>query len=287
MSKIAIFTDSGCQIEIKGDHPGIYVAPLCITMHDRAYLDQYEINSIDVFKEMARVDQIVMTSQPPLGSMIEVLTEIKKDGYDEVIGVSIATGLSSTMTSMQIAADNVDIPITLVDSHATARIQKELVLTARKLADLGKNSAEIKAILDEMVKDSRTIIMVPNLEHLKKGGRITPAVALLAGLLKVVPVMELNHELGGKIDTLGKVRTVKKAIKTLADRMIELGVNSKDYVFAIEHVLAEDSANSLKAYLEEKIGPADILVRELPAVVGAHMGVGGVGVQFIKKCPFA
>ena len=191
------------------------------------------------------------------------------------------------MTSMQIAADNVDIPITLVDSHATARIQKELVLTARKLADLGKNSAEIKAILDEMVKNSRTIIMVPNLEHLKKGGRITPAVALLAGLLKVVPVMELNHELGGKIDTLGKVRTVKKAIKTLADRMIELGVNSKDYVFAIEHVLAEDSANSLRAYLEEKIGPADILVRELPAVVGAHMGVGGVGVQFIKKYPFA
>ena len=77
MSKIAIFTDTGSQIEIKGDHPGIYVAPLCITMHDRAYLDQYEINSIDVFKEMDRVDQIVKTSQPPLGSMIEVLTQIK------------------------------------------------------------------------------------------------------------------------------------------------------------------------------------------------------------------
>ena len=69
--------------------------------------------------------------------------------------------------------------------------------------------------------------------------------------------------------------------------MIELGVNSKDYVCAIEHVRAEESANSLKAYLEEKIGPADILVRELPAVVGAHMGIGGVGVQFIKKYPFA
>ncbi len=59
--------------------------------------------------------------------------------------------------------------------------------------------------------------MVPNLEHLKRGGRITPAVARLAGLLKIVPVMELNYELGGKIDSLAKVRTLKKATRKLAN----------------------------------------------------------------------
>ena len=64
-----------------------------------------------------------------------------------------------------------------------------------------------------MVEHSGTVIMVPNLDHLKKGGRITPAVALLAGMLKIVPVMELNYKLGGKIDTLTKVRTVKKATR--------------------------------------------------------------------------
>ena len=53
--------------------------------------------------------------------------------------------------------------------------------------------------------------MVPNLDHLKKGGRITPAVAALAGLLKIVPIMKLNYSLGGKIDSFGKVRTAKKA----------------------------------------------------------------------------
>lgn len=285
MSRIAVFTDSGAQIEINAEHPSIYVAPLSITIDGRAYLDQLEINSIDVFRRMQEDDQlIVKTSQPSLGSMIKVLTQIKKDGYDEVIGISIASGLSSTITSMRIAADNADIPITLVDSHGTARIQRELVETASKLIKMGKSSAEIKTILDDMVQDSRTIIMVPNLDHLKRGGRITPGVALLAGMLKIVPVMELNHELGGKIDTLTKVRTVKRAIRTLADRMIELGVNNVDYVFAIEDVLAEESADKLRYYLESKIGPADILVRELPAVVGAHMGIGGVGVQFIKKC---
>lgn len=282
MSKIAILTDSGCQMDIKGEHEDIYVSPLTITMEGRTYLDQLEITSLEVFEHMHETDCMVMTSQPPLGELVKSLEEIKRDGYDEVLGICIATGLSSTLNGMQLAAHTVGLPITIVDSHATARIQKVLVETAHRLIKNGCGVARAKEILDAMVMQSRTIIMVPNLRHLKRGGRITPAVALLAGMLKIVPVMELNHDLGGRIDTLRNVRTVKRAVRTLADRMIELGVNAKDYKFAIEHVLADDYASELRAYLEEKIGQCDIVVRELPAVVGAHMGVGGVGVQFIK-----
>lgn len=65
--------------------------------------------------------------------------------------------------------------------------------------------------------------------------------------------------------------------------MLELGVNAKDYLFTIEHVLCEDYAIEVKNKLEEVIGECEVVVRELPAVVGAHMGVGGVGCQFIKK----
>ena len=73
--------------------------------------------------------------------------------------------------------------------------------------------------------------MVPNLEHLKKGGRITPAVAALAGLLKIVPIMKLNYSLGGKIDSFGKVRTAKKANLKIIDHMVnECKVNNKNYV---------------------------------------------------------
>ena len=134
-----------------------------------------------------------------------------------------------------------------------------------------------------MIEHSGTIIMAPNLEHLKKGGRITPAVALLASMLKIVPVMELNYDLGGKIDVLGKVRTLSKAKATLVNRMVELGVNAKEYKVTIEHVLCESSALEVKQIVLEKIGNVELELRELPAVVGAHMGVGGMGVQYIKK----
>ena len=135
-----------------------------------------------------------------------------------------------------------------------------------------------------MVEDSATVIMAPNLDHLKKGGRITPAVALLGNLLKIVPVMKLNYELGGKIDTLDKVRTVKKANLKIVDHLVnECGLNNKDFIIAIEHVLVDDLAHQMKQAIIDRIGECEITVRELPAVVGAHMGVGGVGYQYIKK----
>ena len=233
---------------------------------------------------MEKDDIMVMTSQPSTGSLQEAVQKIKEQGYSHIIGLPIATGLSSTMNGMKLACDMLEMPVTLVDTKGTASNQKYLVEVAAKLAGEGKSPEEIKEILEKLVEDSATIIMVPNLEHLKKGGRITPAVATLAGLLKIVPIMKLNYDLGGKIDTFGKVRTAKKANLKIIDHMVnDCKVNNKDYVFAIEHVLCEDLALEMKQKLIEQIGECEILVRELPAVVGAHMGIGGIGYQYIRK----
>lgn len=284
MTRIAILADSGCQIELtQYENQGIYIVPLCITMKNHTYLDQQDITSLEVFETMEKEDIMVMTSQPATGELVNVLQRIKDAGYDEVIGLPIATGLSSTLNGMKVAAEMVDIPITLIDTKGTAGNQKYLVFTAAKLVQEGKSISEIQVILEDMIQHSGTIIMAPNLEHLKKGGRITPAVALLAGMLKIVPVMELNYNLGGKIDVLGKVRTLSKAKATLVNRMIELGVNAKEYKITIEHVLCESSALDVKQMVLDKIGEVELELRELPTVVGAHMGVGGIGVQYIKK----
>jgi DegV family protein with EDD domain len=158
-----------------------------------------------------------------------------------------------------------------------------LVKLACRLRDEGKSRDEVYAILESEKNKIQHFILVDDLMYLKRGGRITPAVALLGGMLKIVPVMELNYEIGGRIDTLAKVRTLSKARVTAIDRMVELGVNKDDYIFTIEHVLCEDSALELQNVLFEKIGKVDVDLRELPSVVGAHMGVGGLGIQYIKK----
>ena len=285
MQKIAILADSGCQLPVNQlEDQGIFIVPLTITIGEKSYLDQIDIDSLTVFEKMEKDNVMVMTSQPSIGVLEETVKRIKDAGYDHVIALPIATGLSSTLNGMKLACDMVDIDVTLIDTKATARKQKELVETAQRLVEQGQDVPFIKQVLEDMVDHSGTIIMVPNLDHLKKGGRITPAVALLAGLLKIVPIMKLNYDLGGKIDSLDKVRTVKKANLKIIQHMVEeCHINSQDYVFAIEHVLSQDLALEMKQKLIDTIGDCEIIVRELPAVVGAHMGVGGIGYQFIKK----
>ena len=147
MNRIAILSDSGCQIEIgKYENEGIYIVPLCITMRDKTFLDQKDISSIEVFETMEREGIMVMTSQPSTGEMMNVLERIKDAGYDEVIGLPIATGLSSTLNGMKVAADMVGIKITLVDTKGTAGNHKYLTIIAKKLVKDGKTSEEIKTI---------------------------------------------------------------------------------------------------------------------------------------------
>ena len=148
----------------------------------------------------------------------------------------------------------------------------DTLLVFGPLYDEGKDVDSIMKIIETLIDDSGTIILAPNLDHLKKGGRITPAVALLAGMLKIVPVMELNYKVGGKIDSLAKVRTLSKAKATLVNRLIELGVNAQDYIVTIEHVLCEESAYDVKKMIFDKIGEVEYELRELPAVVGAQIG---------------
>ena len=285
MSKIAILADSGCQLPVGLlEDQGIYIVPLTITMQDKSYLDLVEIEAEEVFKKMEATGEVVKTSQPATGVIQAAVNKIKDAGYEHIIALSIATGLSSTINGMKLACDMVGLPVTLFDTKSTASNHRYLIRVTKKLIDEGKSIEEIEKIITAMIEQSGTLIMAPNLDHLKKGGRITPAVAMLGNLLKIVPVMKLNYSLGGKIDTLDKVRTIKKANLKIIEHMVEeCKVNNKDYIIAIEHVLSDDLVASMKQALIDKIGECEIIVRELPAVVGAHMGVGGVGYQFIKK----
>lgn len=282
MSKIAILADSGCQLNSR---EGLYIVPLLVTINEDSYLDGIDIDSAQVFEKM-KSDPMCMpkTSQPTSGDLVSAIEKIKDAGYEMILGISIATGLSSTLSGMQLAADMVGMPITLVDSKGTAGNQRYLVEVAESCIAKGMPIEAIKETLDALVETSATVIMASNLDHLKRGGRITPAVALLAGMLKIVPVMKLNNALGGKIDTLAKARTQKKARMVMIEDMQAHGVNAKDYKITVEHILCEEEAMALVDEIKGHFGKEiDIQFGLLPSVVGVHMGIGGLGLQYIHK----
>ncbi|WRK52041.1 DegV family protein [Coprobacillaceae bacterium CR2/5/TPMF4] len=132
MKKIAVLADSGCQFPIGSlEAEGIYIVPLTITMGEQSYLDLEEISAEEVFRRMERTNEMVLTSQPSTGSIQGTVRRIKDAGYDHIIGLPIATGLSSTLNGMKLACDMVGIPITLIDTKATACIQRYLIRVAK------------------------------------------------------------------------------------------------------------------------------------------------------------
>lgn len=166
MKKIAVLADSGCQFPIGSlEDQGIYIVPLTVTMGEQTYLDLQEISAEEVFRRMERTGEMVLTSQPSTGSIQGAVHKIKEAGYDHIIALPIATGLSSTLNGMKLACDMVKIPVTLIDTKATASNQRYLIRVAKKLIDEGKSVEEIEKILTSLVEDSGTLIMVPNLDH--------------------------------------------------------------------------------------------------------------------------
>ena len=287
MTKTAVLVDSGCQIAPGSlDSEGIFSASLNVEMANESYRDLVDVTNEEVFLRMAKESLVVRTSQPATGDIIAQIQAIKAAGYTHVIAISIATGLSSTLSGMALAADMEQMPITLIDSKSTAANHRYLAFLAKRLIERDLPLEKIESILKEAVENAATFITTPNLDQLQRGGRITPAVAMLGKMLKIVPIMKLNHELGGKIDKYNQVRTAKKANRLIVDAMIEEGINNKDYLITIQHVLDPEMAHQMKEYLISKIGPCDnVEIALLPAVVGAHMGIGGIGYQYIKLVP--
>ena len=116
MKKIAVLADSGCQLPIGSlEDQGIYIVPLTITMGNKTYLDLEEISANEVFERMNKTGEMVMTSQPSTGSIKNAVHRIKDAGYDHIIALPIATGLSSTLNGMKLACDMVGVPVTLIE----------------------------------------------------------------------------------------------------------------------------------------------------------------------------
>ncbi len=285
MKRYAILVDSGSQIEIGSmDHVGIFVVPLQVIIEDKAYNDQIDISSDEVFKRMAATKCLASTSQPTQWNLENTIDKIIGSGYDCILALPIASGLSATGLNIMATCKQKEIEVIVVDTKSTASNQRYLAGLARELLESNKDIKEVVEILKNKVERSGTLVMAPNLEHLKRSGRITPGVAILANMMKIVPVMKLEHNLGGKIDILSKVRTVKRANRIIVENMVNNHkINNTDFIIAVQHVHAIELANEAKQMIINMIGECAVEVRELPAVVGAHLGIGGVGYQFIEK----
>lgn len=280
--KIAVVTDSSSDIYDETEAlEGIYKLPLQITCGDEVYLEGETIDRNTAYDMMAE-GKVFQTSLPPVGRIEELFTELKEAGYDAIFGVNISTGLSSTTAAMQGAAQHVGIDYYYFDLYSGSEILLTYAKAAREMFDKGFSVEKVMERLGEAREHSATYIIPDDLKHLMRSGRLSPASTLLAGLLKIKPVLYLGEATGGKLEPESKPRTMRKAIEVVFDKYMEAGLD-KDCIVYVVHIRNEEYAERLKNMISERIEGIEIYVKELVTSVSIHVGIGGVASQYTRK----
>lgn len=280
--KVAFVCDSGTGRTVEEmKQYGIYSLPLQLEVDGKSYLE-FETISIKDSHALCAGESMVKTSLPPLGLIDETFNQIKSEGYDTVFCVPICQGLSGTTNAMRVAAENAGLNFDFLDTYVTAEVEWYCVTKAKELYEKGKTLEEIKEILNEVVESASTLLIPVDMDHLKRGGRVTPAAALLAGLLKICPVLRVDKTTGGTNDVIGKVRTLSKAKDYVINFMKEQGVDER-YNAVVAYVHDKKECEEMVERVKKAIPSLDIYLIPLISAVGAHTGAGVVAVQFYKR----
>lgn len=282
--KVAIVTDSNSGIfPERGKELGITVIRMPFFLDGKQYYENENLNAKEFFERMNQEQNIdFSTSMPPIGEIYSIWSDLLKEN-DEIVYIPMSSGLSSSCeTASQIALE-FNGKVQVVNNQRISASQEQSILDALTLKKQGKDAKEIKAILEEEKFNSSIYITVDTLDYLKKGGRITSSAALLAGLLKIKPVLQIQGE---KLDSFAKARGMKTAKKTMIKALkqdLETRFKDFDQKNEIRLLVAysyQDQAN-IDAWInevQEAFPGYEICHQQLSLSISCHIGPGGLGI---------
>lgn len=277
MSKIKIVTDS--TVDLSDEEIATYnleVVPLSIQINNQTYIDRVDITPIEFIEKMKQSEELPKSSQPSVGSFLEVYDRLGEEGY-EVISIHMTGGMSGTIQSATSAAQMSKTKVTAIDSRFISKALAFQVIEAAKMAQQGKNSKEIIEQINKIREQSRLFVVVDTLENLVKGGRIGKGTAMIGSLLNIKPIASLD---GGVYTPVAKVRSHSQVVKYLAKQFADDVQGKTIKGVGLVHVAGFELATKLKKAIFELTGYSDIDIVYTTPVIGTHTGVGAIGFMY-------
>jgi DegV family protein with EDD domain len=274
---VAVVTDSTAYLPAEAvERYGIEVVPLYVVLAGRSGEEGRDIGPEDVARTLSVRGQHVSTSRPTPGDFVAAYRRCLDGGADQLVSVHLSAELSGTWDAARLAAAQVgEHVVRVIDSRSVAMGTGFAVLAAARAAAAGAGIDAVVEAARERAAASRVFFVVETLEHLRRGGRIGPAAALLGSALAVKPLL---HVKDGAVVPLEKVRTSARALSRLVQRAVEVA-GSGPVALAVHHLAAAERAERLAVELRERLPRiTELYVSQIGAAIGAHVGPGSVGV---------
>lgn len=286
MSRVKIITDSNSGItQRQGKEMGIEVVPMPFFINETQYLEDITMTQEDFYRALQDDRAEVSTSQPSPENIMEMWTQ-ELEEYDEIVHIPMSSGISSSCATAMMLAQEEEFEgrVYVVDNQRISVTQRRSVLQAKELADKGFSGKEIFDILTRDKLESSIYIMVDTLKYLKKGGRLTPAVAAIGTVLRIKPVLQIQ---GDKLDSYAKVKTLKQAkqtmIKAITSDLEHRFADSGNMYIDIAHTQNREEAEKFREELNLLFPEHDIHIDPLSLSVSCHIGPGALAVTLSNE----
>ncbi|MDN6161803.1 MAG: DegV family protein [Atopostipes sp.] len=275
--KIALLVDSGSDVPSDLiEKYNMYLAPLKIVYRDQEYIDGIEITTEEVLN---RLEKEIPTTSLPTGETIQnIFKEIKDDGYEKVLAVTLSSGLSGTYNSIRLLAEQQDdLDIFVLDTKNISIASGFNAIQAAKYIKEGMDWERLIETVSKNIGNSKVYFTVSTLDYLRVGGRIGRVASLLGSHLNIRPIISCNEE--GIYYSVRKVRGEKRSIKKAIDLAVKHVGKAKDYNIGVVHAGAKEKADKIRERLISKLPNYDALVSgEISPVLSVHTGPGSIGI---------
>ena len=281
---IKIVTDSSCDLGINFiEENNIELIQLLLNLDGEIIKDDLGKSlGYREFYEKLRAGSMPSTSQINIYTFEEKFKELLDKGY-EILYIGLSSALSGTFNSANMARNNIleenqNAKIAVVDSISVSMGLGMLIKKAYEMINEGKMLEEIVQWIEENKSKVIHAILVDDLKHLKRGGRLSASSAAVGSILNIKPLLKLNNS--GAVEAAEKVKGKKKALKRLASIVKEKAINIENEILYIMHGDALEEAQYLKEIILQELNFKDVKVEYIGTVIGTHGGPGTIAAVF-------
>lgn len=279
--KYKIIADSSCDLneEIK-DKLKVSLVPFKIDVDDKKYVDDENLDTMELIDAMKKSPNPVRTSCPSPGDFAE---QYKSTAADNIFVVTISSNLSGTYNSAVLAKNIIKDTepnkfIHVFDSKSASVGETLVAMKIHELIEEKVSHLEIIEKVEKYIKEMKTYFILESLDNLIKSGRLSKTKGLLANILNLKPILGSDGD--GNIKLFENVRGTKKAFRRLVELIGETGENLEEKILAISHANALEKAEELKNEIQKRYKFKDIILVKQAGLSTAYADEGGIIIVF-------
>ena len=277
--KLAVITDSSAFLQAETlRKEDLFVLDIPVNIDGQEYVEGVNLTAQEFYEKMASASELPKTSQPSIAKLDEILSSLKDKGYTHALGLFLSSGISGFHQNIQYMKDEYEgLTIAFPDTRITSAPLGYMVESVFRWAEQGEEFTTILDQLENQIQKTSAFIMVDDLDHLVKGGRLSNGAAILGNLLSIKPILYFNDQ--GVIEVYEKVRTEKKATKRLVEIVKEATANGNYQITVIHGNAPQKAADLLQLLLDSGVA-TDISTATFGSVIGTHLGEGSIALGY-------